>query len=223
LQPGGIFGYLLVFLFVLSCRMQKEADRYFVVHKPYDMVSQFVSSHKVRVLGDLGFNFPAGTHPIGRLDNDSEGLLILTTDKRVTKLLFQGKIPHRRTYLVKVKYVVSEESLERLRQGVSIQIRGGGYCMTAPCEVERILPADGSAEGIPPPTEEERDYFPVTWLRIVLTEGKFHQVRKMVATVGHRCIRLLRVSIEGLELDGLAAGGVREVGAAEFFERLKIG
>lgn len=204
--------------------MQKEADRYFVVHKPYDMVSQFVSSHQVRVLGDLGFDFPAGTHPIGRLDSDSEGLLILTTDKRVTKLLFQGKIPHRRTYLVKVKYAVSEESLVRLRQGVSIQIRGGGYCMTAPCEVERIPAEDVSAAGVlPPPDGAARDYVPVTWLRIVLTEGKFHQVRKMVASVGHRCIRLLRVSIEGLELDGLAAGGVREVGAAEFFERLKIG
>jgi 23S rRNA pseudouridine2457 synthase len=139
-------------------------------------------------------------------------------------LLFQGKIPHRRTYLVKVKYVVSEESLERLRQGVSIQVRGGGYCMTAPCEVERVGEEDVWAAGVPPPqAAAERDYVPVTWLRIVLTEGKFHQVRKMVAAVGHRCIRLLRVSIEELELDGLAAGGVREVGAAEFFERLKIG
>ncbi|HEV3324388.1 MAG TPA: pseudouridine synthase [Puia sp.] len=213
--------------------MQKEADRYYIVHKPYDMVSQFVSSHRVRVLGDLGFDFPAGTHPIGRLDNDSEGLLILTTDRRVTKLLFQGKVPHRRTYLVKVKYIVSEESLVRLRQGVSIQVRGGGYYVTAPCAVERVGEEDVLAAGVPPPQAadggagvaagEEEGYVPVTWLRIVLTEGKFHQVRKMVAAVGHRCIRLLRVSIEGLELDGLAAGGVREVGAAEFFERLKIG
>lgn len=218
--------------------MQKEADRYFVVHKPYDMVSQFVSSHRVRVLGDLGFDFPAGTHPIGRLDNDSEGLLILTTDKRVTKLLFQGKVPHRRTYLVKVKYVVSEESLERLRQGVSIRVRGGGVYVTAPCEVERVQGEDVSAADVGAAEVwaaevgagagkvaggEEEGYVPVTWLKIVLTEGKFHQVRKMVAAVGHRCIRLLRVSIEGLELDGLAAGGVREVGAAEFFERLKIG
>jgi 23S rRNA pseudouridine2457 synthase len=138
-------------------------------------------------------------------------------------LLFQGKIPHRRTYLVKVKYVVSEESLERLRQGVSIQVRGGGIYVTAPCAVERVPAEDVSAAGMPPPQAAEKDYVPVTWLRIVLTEGKFHQVRKMVASVGHRCIRLLRVSIEGLELDGLAAGGVREVGAAEFFERLKIG
>src|SRR5580698_9422662 len=102
--------------------MQGTVHRYFVVNKPYNMVSQFVSSHAKRVLGELGFDFPEGTHPIGRLDNDSEGLLILTTDKRVTRLLFQGTIPHRRTYLVKVKRIVSEESLEQLRSGISIRV-----------------------------------------------------------------------------------------------------
>jgi 23S rRNA pseudouridine2457 synthase len=215
--------------------MQKEADRYFVVNKPYDMVSQFVSSHEVRVLGALGFDFPAGTHPIGRLDKDSEGLLILTTDKRVTRLLFQGESPHRRTYLVKVKHVVSEESLARLREGLTIRVRGGGYYVTAPCEAERVgepeglfLRAAGAEDGVAAvdgagaPAGAARDYTPVSWLRITLTEGKFHQVRKMVAAIGHRCIRLVRVSIEELTLEGLQAGEVREVGAAEFFERLKI-
>ena len=67
-----------------------------------------------------------------------------------------------------------------------------------------------------------KDHTPVSWLRITLTEGKFHQVRKMVAAIGHRCIRLVRVSIEDLTLAGLEAGEVREVGAAEFFEQLKI-
>jgi 23S rRNA pseudouridine2457 synthase len=198
--------------------MQKEVDRYFVVNKPCDMVSQFVSSHEVRVLGALGFDFPVGTHPIGRLDKDSEGLLILTTDKRVTRLLFQGEAPHRRTYLVKVKRVVSDEGLAVLRAGVTIRVRGGGYYVTAPCEAELIgepeLLCVGAAAG--------RDYTPVSWLRITLTEGKFHQVRKMVAAIGHRCIRLVRVSIEELTLEGLGAGEVREVGAAEFFEQLKI-
>ena len=217
--------------------MQGTVHRYFVVNKPYNMVSQFVSSHAKRVLGELGFDFPEGTHPIGRLDNDSEGLLILTTDKRVTRLLFQGEVPHRRTYLVKVKYSVSEESLARLRQGVSIRIRGGGYYVTAPCEAElinepiglfpRAEGTSGRAEGTPSRAEESpdmpvRDYVPVSWLRIVLTEGKFHQVRKMVAAIGHRCIRLVRVSIEELTLDGLGAGEVREVAAEQFFGQLKI-
>jgi 23S rRNA pseudouridine2457 synthase len=198
--------------------MQKDVHRYFVVNKPYDMVSQFVSSHEVRVLGALGFDFPPGTHPIGRLDQESEGLLILTTDKRVTRLLFQGEVPHRRTYLVKVKHVVSEESLALLRAGVTIRVRGGGYYLTAPCEAERV----GEPEGLFERAAATKDYTPVSWLRITLTEGKFHQVRKMVAAIGHRCIRLVRVSIEELTLEGLGAGEVREVGAAEFFEQLKI-
>ena len=192
--------------------------RYFIINKPYDMVSQFVSSHEVRVLGDLGFPFPEGTHPIGRLDNDSEGLLILTTNKRVTKLLFQGETSHRRTYLVKVKYVVTAESLERLRKGVSIRVRGGGYYETAPCEVF-VIP---EPEGLFGHAYELTDYIPFTWLQITLTEGKFHQVRKMVAAIGHRCIRLIRVSIEDLGLEDLEAGAVREVEEELFFRQLKI-
>ena len=214
--------------------MQNGAQRYFILHKPYDMVSQFVSSHEVRVLGDLGYDFPEGTHAVGRLDINSEGLLILTTDKRVTRLLFQSKVPHRRTYLVKVKYAVSAESLERLCKGVTIRVRGGGYYVTAPCEAEVIPepvgvfgPAGslGSAESLGsagPFSPPGKDYFPVTWLRITLTEGKFHQLRKMVDAVGHRCMRLIRVSIEELSLAGLAAGGVREVEQGPFFEQLNI-
>ena len=201
--------------------MNQEGHRYFIVNKPYDMVSQFVSSHDVRVLGELGVDFPAGTHPVGRLDNHSEGLLILTTNKRVTRLLFQGSVPHRRTYLVKVKYTVSEESLEQLRRGVRIQVRGkdGGYCVTAPCEVA-VVP---EPVGLFRHAAETPDYWPYTWLEMSVTEGRFHQVRKMVAAVGHRCIRLIRVAIEDLRLEGLEAGEVREVGEDVFFGMLKIG
>ncbi|MCW3088654.1 MAG: pseudouridine synthase, partial [Sediminibacterium sp.] len=99
--------------------------RYFVLNKPYNMVSQFVSSHPVRLLGELDFDFPAGTHAIGRLDNHSEGLLLLTTDQKITRLLFQGSIPHSRTYLVQVKNTVSEENVDALRKGIPIRVKGG--------------------------------------------------------------------------------------------------
>jgi 23S rRNA pseudouridine2457 synthase len=192
--------------------------RYFIINKPYDMVSQFVSSHKVQLLGDLDFSFPEGTHAVGRLDNNSEGLLILTTNKKVTKLLFQGEVPHKRTYLVKVKYEVSPESLERLRTGVPIRIKGGGYYFTSPCEAEIVeKPEYLFANGCETP-----EYFPHTWLKITLTEGKFHQVRKMVDVLHHRCVRLIRQSIENLELLDLPAGGVREMDEVSFFQRLKI-
>src|SRR5216684_9399451 len=122
--------------------MNPTGHRYFILKKTYGMVSQFVSSHEVRLLGHLEFDFPEGTHAVGRLDNYSEGLLILTTNKKVTKLLFQDTIPHRRTYLVKVKYEVSPESLEKLRSGLSIRIRGGGRYTTLPCEAEIIQPPE---------------------------------------------------------------------------------
>ena len=199
--------------------MSEGGHRYFILNKPYDMVSQFVSSHDVRVLGDMGYAWPEGTHAIGRLDSHSEGLLILTTNKRVTRLLFEGEVLHRRTYLVKVKYVPGEEKLEQLRKGIPIRVRGGGMAVTAPCEVV-VVPEPAGLFGH---DRELRDYWPTTWLRMSLTEGRFHQVRKMVAAVGHRCIRLIRVSIEDLALDGLAAGGVREIEEGLFFEQLKIG
>lgn len=115
-----------------------ESYRYFVLHKPFNMVSQFVSTHVVNLLGNIKFNFPEGTHAIGRLDKDSEGLLLLTTDKRVTKLLFKSKVPHKRTYVVKVMYEVSEETLQKLRDGVEIFIRGAEFWTTSPCEVQII-------------------------------------------------------------------------------------
>ena len=183
------------------------------------MVSQFVSSHSVQLLGGLDFCFPEGTHAVGRLDNHSEGLLVLTTNKKVTQLLFQGEIPHKRTYLVKVKYAVSQASLAMIRAGVRIQVRGGGYYTTTSCEadiIERPVDLFGSAH-------ETREYVPHTWLKITLTEGKFHQVRKMVDAVRHRCVRLIRQSIEDLELTDLPVGGVREIDETVFFRQLRIG
>ncbi len=192
--------------------------RYFIIHKPPSMVSQFVSSHNVGLLGDLDFTFPEGTHAIGRLDNHSEGLLILTTNKRVTKLLFESGVPHGRTYLVQVKYAVSEEKLQHLRSGVSIQVKGGGYYTTTACDV-RI---EHHPEQYISTVDEVFMHHAHTWLVITLTEGKFHQVRKMVRTVGHLCKRLIRISIEDLKLEGLERGGVREIEETAFFEMLRI-
>ncbi len=182
------------------------------------MVSQFVSSHNVRLLSHLDYQFPEGTHAIGRLDNHSEGLLILTTNSSVTRLLFQGRVPHKRTYLVQVKNVVSQETIEKLRTGISIRIRGGGYYTSNPCEVWLTeKPADLFLSG-----HETFLYKEHSWLLITLTEGKFHQVRKMVAAAGHRCKRLIRISIEDLELGNLQPGCVRELEEGAFFEKLKI-
>ena len=182
------------------------------------MVSQFKSSHAVRLLGDLHYPFPEGTHAIGRLDHHSEGLLILTTNKRVTKLLFESDTPHKRTYLVHVEKVVTPERLLQLQTGITIRVKGGGYYTTTPCEVEIVAkPAN-----LPKRAHEFREDLPSSWLMITLTEGKYHQIRKMVSSVYHHCKRLIRVSIEDLELGDLQPGCVLEIEEEEFFRKLKI-
>ncbi|MBV8252143.1 MAG: rRNA pseudouridine synthase [Chitinophaga sp.] len=197
--------------------MHNSGHRYFIIHKPYNMVSQFISPHNVRLLGDLDFDFPEGTHAIGRLDNESEGLLILTTNKKVTKLLFESVIPHKRTYVVKAKYYVTEEEVQRLRDGVSMPVGIHETYTTKPCEV-RIVPQPQGLEVRPGDYNDN----PHTWLEITLTEGKYHQVRKMLGAIHHRCQRLIRTSIESLELGDLKSGQVREIPEAEFFAQLGI-
>lgn len=183
------------------------------------MVSQFISSHDVPLLGDIDFDFPEGTHAIGRLDKTSEGLLLLTTDKTVTRKLFLAAQPHRRSYLVMVQNKMTAETFQQLQQGVSIQIEKGAYYIAKPHAVEMITGpvnlyqyAKGSA-----------DTYPHTWLLITLTEGKFRQVRKMVLAVKHRCLRLIRLSISNILLGDMKPGEVREIGGDEFYRLLEEG
>jgi 23S rRNA pseudouridine2457 synthase len=194
------------------------SNRYFIINKPYHMVSQFVSPHKVGLLGDLHFKFPEGIHAVGRLDNHSEGLLILTTNKKVTRLLFSGNVPHKRVYLVQVNNKVSEESLFKLRNGVSIRVEGGENYITPSCEVELVE----QPEKIYAYAKETHEYGVHTWLLISLYEGKYRQVRKMMGAVHHRCKRLIRVSIEQLLLENLEPGQVKEMEENIFFEKLNI-
>ena len=194
------------------------APRYFIVNKPYDMLSQFKSEREAALLGDLDFDFPEGIHAVGRLDKQSEGLLILTTNKNVTRLLFQGETLHKRTYLVKVKNTVSAAVLDQLRKGLSIKVKGGKQYITAPCEVAIVDKPAGLFEqpnALP-------EYPPFTWLSVTLTEGKFHQIRKMTAALHHRCQRLIRTGIEDICLGNLLPGSVKEIPETVFFELLKI-
>ncbi|MCD8539568.1 MAG: pseudouridine synthase, partial [Leadbetterella sp.] len=155
---------------------------------------------------------------IGRLDSHSEGLLILTTNKKVTRLLFESDTPHQRTYLVQVKNVISEEKVQQLSTGVPIIVENKETYITKPCDIRIVDSPKEWASGV---TEIPREY-PHTWLEINLIEGKFHQVRKMVAAVGHPCRRLIRVAIEDLTLGNLSPGCVHEMEEQLFFHLLKI-
>lgn len=192
--------------------------RYFILYKPVDMVSQFKSTDNVRLLREIKFDFPEGTHAIGRLDKDSEGLLLLTTDKKVTRLLFQGKQPHKRTYVVQVKNVMSEETAIQLSTGINISAAKGQEYLTTPCSVQLIDKPIYIPDALIPLHEKVKN----SWVSITLTEGKFHQVRKMVAAVQHKCVRLIRVSIEDLHVEGINPGEVKEVSRDYFYEKLKL-
>lgn len=196
--------------------MPAVTHRYFIIHKPYDMVSQFVSTHDVRLLGDLNFDFPEGTHAVGRLDKNSEGLLILTTNKKVTRQLFLSEIPHKRTYFVQMKNEISDTALNQLRKGVSIKVKDGEQYITTPCDVFRI----NNEELIKSFLKGDKNYGP--WISVTLTEGKYHQVRKMIAAVRHRCKRLIRVSIDDLLLEDLPAGMVKEIEEKDFYLKIRI-
>ncbi|MBL7764628.1 MAG: rRNA pseudouridine synthase [Chitinophagaceae bacterium] len=198
--------------------MNETYYRYFILYKPVNMLSQFVGAEVGPFLGDLGFKFPEGSHAIGRLDKESEGLLLVCTNKKVTKLLFESKVPHRRTYLVQVLQKMTPETLQKLREGVSIRIGIEDYWTTSPCEAEII----DKPSNLAVLENELKDFIPQTWLRITLTEGKFRQVRKMVFTLRHKCRRLIRESIEGLNINEMSAGDVREISEEDFFTLLKL-
>lgn len=192
--------------------------RYFVIYKPYKMVSQFVSSHKLRLLCDLDYTFPEGTNAVGRLDNDSEGLLILTNDKSLVGKLMHPDRKRSKRYVVQVEKMVSEEKLNFLRNGVNILVKGKGEYFTKECEVNII----DKPNYLPERGHSFRDDLPQTWLEFVLKEGKNRQIRKMCSAVRHDCKRLIRTHIEDLDIIGMKAGEVKEIGQEELFRKLGI-
>ncbi len=187
--------------------------RYFLVNKPQNMLSQFVSDVALPVLRDLDFDFPEGTHAIGRLDKPSEGLLLLTTNSAITKLLFQAKVPHNRIYLVMVKGIVSDNNIDELQKGIEILLNcNKGLYTTKPCKIKKIANAKDFCNF----ATDHREQYPHTWLLMQLTEGKFRQIRKMVMAIKHPCMRLIRLQIAKLQLPNTIPGTVTEV-TEEFF------
>lgn len=186
--------------------------RHFVLHKPYGYLSQFrseaVREGKKRFLGEL-HAFPPGTMAIGRLDEASEGLLLLTTDGRTSD---QVRRPHvEKEYYAQVDGLATEAALAQLRAGVGIGLPAGARHHTAPCQARRLAaPPDFAPRG-----RNIRDdrHGPTSWVALVLTEGKFRQVRKMTAAVGLPTLRLVRVRVGAVWLGDLAPGEAREVAA----------
>lgn len=193
--------------------------QYYLVYKPFNYLSQFtkeVPDHLT--LSDL-HTFPPAVYPVGRLDKDSEGLLILTNDKKLNGLLLNPKQQHRRTYWVQVEGLPDKAAIQQLREGVSIRINKKDY-QTLPTEA-RILKTKPELPLRNPPIRV-RKTVPDSWIEITLTEGKNRQVRRMCAKVGLPVLRLVRVQIENILLDDMQPGDVRVVNQAFIYKKLKI-
>lgn len=181
----------------------------FIICKPDGYLSQFVNNQSKRnnkpLLGKL-YDFPKGTMAIGRLDEASEGLLLLTTDGTTSEFIRSHKV--EKEYLAQVDGIITDEAIEKLKQGVAIGFEGTIY-ITKKCQAKKIL----QLPILPTRRKKIRDerHGPTSWVAIVLREGKFRQVRKMTAAVGFPTLRLVRIRIGNLHLNNMTAGQVMEV------------
>jgi 23S rRNA pseudouridine2457 synthase len=200
--------------------------RYFIANKPYNVICQFTAEEEgQKTLADLNFDFPKDAYPIGRLDLDSEGLLLLTSDRSLSHHLLNPQFAHERTYLAQVEENITEKALQQLRNGLEIKIDKKLY-QTLPCKAEALY--DPSVyfnnqpvwERNPPAKSSARR--PMSWVEITLTEGKNRQVRRMCAKVLHPCLRLIRVKIADLELGTLQPNEVIELERDFIYKKLKI-
>ncbi len=190
---------------------------YYQIYKPYKMLSQFVPINKKRTLSDLNFSFSEGTNALGRLDDNSEGLLLLTNDKKVNRLLMNPENKHQRVYWVQVHGDVQQSALDQLEKGVDIILEKSIY-RTLPCEAKII----DTPQYLPPRAHPVGTHFKTTWLELKLIEGKFHQIRKMTDKVGHQTMRLIRVSIENISLNEWVPGSIQEIDPDVFYDKLKL-
>ena len=187
--------------------------RYILFYKPFGVLSQFTSDNAHSTLSD--FNFPKNVYSVGRLDADSEGLLLLTDDGKFKHMLLDPTFGHARTYAVQVERIPNESGIETLRKGIVIE-----GIKTKPAKV-RILKEEPA---FPPRSKpiRFRANVPTCWLELVLTEGRNRQVRKMTAAIGHPTLRLIRTNILFLSLEGLRPGEWREMKETELKKMKEI-
>ena len=164
---------------------------YYLIYKPYQVLSQFTSSDGKLCLKDI-LNVPKDVYPVGRLDYDSEGLLLLTNDTSINHQLLHPKFAHARTYWVQVDGAITSDAIESLSKGVTISVDGKTY--ETKKAILNILPDNLLVPERNPPIRVRKS-IPTSWVSIQLTEGKNRQVRKMFASVGFPVVRLIRSQI----------------------------
>ena len=191
---------------------------YFVIHKPFNVLSQFSPHEGKKTLKDF-FDVPVTVYPVGRLDYDSEGLLILTDDKFINGYLLDPNNMHEREYWAQVEGNITNDAISELESGVAINVDGKMY-HTKKCKAEIILQPNGITERNPP--IRYRKNIPESWIRLIITEGKNRQVRKMTAKAGFPTLRLIRHRIEKLTIENLHPGEMRILSQSELYNLLQI-
>lgn len=191
--------------------------RYFIINKPYKVLSQYTDEVENKGLGSI-FRIPKGFYAVGRLDLDSEGLLILTNDKKLNSALLNPENGHKRTYHVEVEGTPSAAALKVLSGGISITIDGKPY-QTKKAEIHVLTDYDFPERS---PAVNRIKHSETSWVEVILTEGKNRQVRKMTAKVGHPALRLVRVGIEDLALHPLMPGQIVMISKKVLYKKLKL-
>jgi 23S rRNA pseudouridine2457 synthase len=186
---------------------------YFLIYKPFQVLSQFTSTEGKLCLKDI-LHVPTDVYPVGRLDYDSEGLLLITNDKTINQQLLNPVFAHQRTYWVQVEGAITEAAIAQLSKGVSINVDGKIY-KTKPAQLE-ILP-----DTLEVPERNPirfRKSIPTSWVAIQITEGKNRQVRKMFAQVGFPVLRLIRAKLGKYSVHQMQPGDCLSLTVAEVQE-----
>jgi 23S rRNA pseudouridine2457 synthase len=190
---------------------------YYVIYKPYNVLSQFTDEGNKKGLNSI-LSLPKDCYPVGRLDADSEGLLLITNDKSVNNRLLNPDSKHKRTYYVQVDGDITPEAIRHLKSGVTIKVDGKNYT-TLPCDAEKIEEPE-----LPPrnPPVRFRKSIPTSWIKLSLVEGKNRQVRHMTAAVGFPTLRLVRAQIGKLTIGPMLPGDVIEMDRGEFLRKIGL-
>lgn len=195
--------------------MHLKPFNYYIIYKPFQVLSQFSKDESKKTLADF-FNVEKNVYPVGRLDYDSEGLLILTNDKQLNHRLLNPMFAHKREYYAQVDGAVTNDAICNLQQGVIINIDGKPYKTKS--AIARLLDNPIVCERNPP--IRVRKNIPTSWIGLTLTEGKNRQVRKMTAAVGFPTLRLIRNSIENITLNNMKPGEIIAVSATLIQKKL---
>jgi len=196
--------------------MPPQQHKYYWLYKPFQVLSQFSKEGDKLTLADCFQHIEKDVYPVGRLDYDSEGLILLTNDKDLTHKLLHPKFQHERTYYVQVEGAITAEAIAQLQAGVTLNINGTKH-QTLPAKVVQI-DAPELPERNPP--IRFRQNIPTSWIAITLTEGKNRQVRRMTAAVNFPTLRLVRYSIGKININGMQSGECKvttSVNASDLF------